>query len=329
MLTARIILLLLATQLISVATVGAAVADRPSGAGVDAVAAKVNGRAIYINQLKPNVDKELAKYRKYGASNMSAATKSRLQKQELDREVGVELLAQAGEKLIGKKAEAKVDERIKAKHAADAKSEHTLKTLDKDLKNAEYRKQVRRQLFIDEYLEKQGLPELRATEAEAKKYYEENQPSFKVAESLKVSHILIRLPKDAKEAEVAKAREEMVRIRQEAVSGKSFSELATKHSACASAPAGGNLGYITRGYMPREFDTVAFALKEGEMSDVVRTRHGFHIIKAADKKPERIQEFVEVKDLIEKFLVKKIQADKIDEIVRNLKRDAKVEIFTN
>ncbi|MDA8413463.1 MAG: peptidylprolyl isomerase [Desulfobacteraceae bacterium] len=327
MLATRIILFLLAIQLISVAAARAVISAPHSGAGENPIAAKVNDRPIYFSQLEPNITAALARYKKYGANNLSEETRKQIQKVELERQVAYELMAQAGERIIDGDVEQKVDESIKATHAADSKSEQSRTSLATDLKNAEYRKQVRQQIYVDRYLQKQGLKDLRVPDAEMRKYYEQNKASFKEAESVKVSHILIMLPKNPTSEEAAEARRKIERIRQEVLSGKDFAELATQFSACASAPSGGDLGYITHGYMPLEFDKVAFTLKVGDISDIVRTRHGFHIIKVIDRKPERIQEFGEVKAFIEKFLLTKAQAKWIEGLAETLKREAKVEVY--
>lgn len=327
MLATRIILLLLTIQLFLVAAAGAAITAPLSGAGENPIAAKVNDKPIYFSQLEKNITAALARYKKYGADNVSEETRKQIQKEELERQVAYELMAQAGERIIGGDVEQKVNERIKAKHAANSKSEQSRTSLASDLKNAEYRKQVRQQIYVDRYLEKQGLQDLSVPEAELRKYYEQNKASFKEAESVKVSHILIMLPKNPKPEEVVEARRKIERIRQEVLSGKSFAELAIQFSACASAKSGGDLGYITHGYMPLEFDKVAFTLKVGDISDVVRTLHGFHIIKVIDRKPERIQEFGEVKAFIEKFLLTKAQAKWIEGLAETLKREARVEVY--
>jgi peptidyl-prolyl cis-trans isomerase C len=186
---------------------------------------------------------------------------------------------------------------------------------------------VRRQLLADEYLAKRLDKDLKVPDAELKKYYEQNAKNFMEPESVRVSHILIKIPSKSKPEDIAQVRKEIEQIRAEIVGGKDFAEIARQRSACASSQAGGDLGYIKHNYMPQEFDTVAFALKAGELSDVVRTRHGFHLIKVFDKKPERLPEFAGLKDFIEKFLLKDVQKKKVEEIVSELRRDAKVEIF--
>lgn len=290
------------------------------------IAARVNGKAIPFSRLDPFVDAVLRKLSKRGARNVSEATRMQIQQEELDKLIANELLEQAGEKLLAKDLDQQADALSDAKEGSDLQPGHHQASADTDPSNPDSRHQVRRNFLVDEYLIKRGLKDLRVPEVEVKKYYDLNKKNFTELEALKVSHILIALPMNAKSEDVAKARKEIDQIRDEVLHGKDFAEVAMKQSSCASAASGGDLGYIQHGFMPREFDSVAFALKMGEVSEVVRTRHGFHLIKAFDKKPEKVKEFDEIKDFIQKFLVKEVQKKKIAEIVEELKREADIEI---
>ncbi|MHA1222916.1 MAG: peptidylprolyl isomerase [Candidatus Heimdallarchaeaceae archaeon] len=84
---------------------------------------------------------------------------------------------------------------------------------------------------------------------------------------VKASHILV------------KKHSEASRILDELRNGADFAELARKHSICPSSKKGGNLGFFTRGQMVKEFEKAAFSLAKGEISEVVKTEFGYHIIK--------------------------------------------------
>lgn len=313
--------------LIFVSAGSMALADSALDSAETRIVAKVNDRPILFSQLKPVIDAAQAKFKKYGANSISDETRKRIQSEELERQIAFELLVQAGEKTFDKEIEKKVDEKISAKQASGLKDGQKRKTVEADLKNDVYRNKVRRQLLVDEYLVKKTGNDLKVPEAELKKYYEQNARGFIESESVRISHILIKIPPKAKSEDIAQAKKEIERIRAELVGGKDFAEMAGQHSSCSSSKAGGDLGYIKHNYMPQEFDKVAFALKAGELSGVVKTRHGFHLIKAFDKKPERVPELTEMKDFIEKHLMKEAQKRKQEEIVLELRREAKVEYF--
>ena len=304
--------------------------ETPINQDVPKIAARVNGRPILLAKLQPAIKKADARFKKHGARDgMSEETRRRLQQEELDRLIAGELLEQAGEKSFGREIEQKVDEKIRAEQAQASTADKSGKAVKRGTDKDEYRKQVKSRLLIDEYLAKRGAKDVAVSEAELKKYYDKNSRSFMEPEKVKVSHILIKLTAKSAPEEIAKAEKEMEEIRAEIMAGKDFREIAKQRSACASAKSGGDLGYIKHNYMPKAFDDAAFSLKAGEISEPVRTRHGIHLIKAFDSKPARVPELVEIKGFIEKALAAEIQKKKVDEIVQELRRAAKVEIFLN
>lgn len=296
--------------------------------GAARIAASVNGRAIPFTMLQPAITREEARFKKHGAKEgMSDESRKRLQRQELERLIALELLEQAGEKSLGREIERKVDEKIAVGQTPGPGADEPAKAAKRGMDRGEYRKQVRSRLLVDEYLAQRGAKDVAVPEAELEKYYAQNAGNFMEPEKVKVSHLLIRLPANPSVEELAKVQAEIEQIRVEIMAGRNFADVAKQRSACASAGAGGDLGYIRRTYMPRAFDDVAFSLKVGDISEPVRTQHGVHLIKVFDKKPARAQELGEVKDLIEKVLAGEIRKRKVDEIVRELRREANVEIF--
>ncbi len=117
------------------------------------------------------------------------------------------------------------------------------------------------------------------------------------AEPRRASHILIRAAKDAAEAEVtaakAKADQLLAQVRK---SPDDFAKIAKENSQDpGSAEKGGDLDWFSRGAMVKDFEDVAFTLKEGQISDVVRSDFGFHIIRVTGVRPERVKPLDEVK----------------------------------
>ena len=144
------------------------------------------------------------------------------------------------------------------------------------------------------------LPEVRVTENQIKDYYEDHGTDYHKEQEVRARHILFRVKDDASEADVAKAQAEGERVLVEAKGGKEFAELAKEYSQDPSAGEnGGDLGFFTRGRMVQEFSEAAFNLKQGEISDLVRSPYGFHIIKVEDVHPEKITPLSEVRGEIE------------------------------
>ena len=142
---------------------------------------------------------------------------------------------------------------------------------------------------------------------EAKQYYDENQDQFLTRETMRAKHILV------KDEEAGNA------VLNEIKEGKSFEEAAKSCSECPSKANGGDLGYFERGKMVPEFEDAAFKLEAGEVSGLVKTQFGYHIIKAEDKKPSTMMAFEEVKDQVETYLLRNKQEDAYKDYLGKLK----------
>lgn len=171
------------------------------------------------------------------------------------------------------------------------------------------------------------------SDEEIKKYYENNKSEF-YEDKVKASHILIKtvdkndkeLPKEKQEEAKKKAEDILKKVK----SGEEFSKLAKEYSEDGSASNGGDLGFFTKGEMVPEFEAAAWGLKPGEVSELVKTKYGYHIIKVTDKVNKQLS-FDEVKDTIknkllsEKFntnvnkLVKEAKITKKEDVIKNVK----------
>jgi peptidyl-prolyl cis-trans isomerase C len=150
------------------------------------------------------------------------------------------------------------------------------------------------------------------TDADVKRYYDENKDFFDQV-TVRASHIVIRVPATGDPAKVAAEREaaraKLVALRQDIVAGKlDFAEAAKKHSQCSSAPSGGDLGYFRRKWMLEEnLAKTAFALKVGDVSEVVQTDYGLHLIKVTDRKPGQPSTYEKIKDDVREFYIEEIR----------------------
>jgi len=148
---------------------------------------------------------------------------------------------------------------------------------------------------------------VKPSDADLKKYYDDNIARFKTQAQVRVSHILITAPKDASAADKEKAKQQAeTLLAQVKAHPDQFAEIAQKNSQDpGSAAKGGDLGYFSRGMIAggQAFDDAAFGLKKGEVSGIVQTDFGYHIIEATDVKPSVTQPFDEVKDAITKEVV--------------------------
>ena len=138
-------------------------------------------------------------------------------------------------------------------------------------------------------------------ESDLKTYYEQNTARFGTKEERRASHILITAPASAPAADRAKAKAKAEQLLAEVKKAPAtFADVARKNSQDpGSAEKGGDLDFVTRGAMVKPFEDAMFALKKGEISDVVETEFGYHIIRLADIKPAVVPPFEQVRATIE------------------------------
>jgi len=156
-------------------------------------------------------------------------------------------------------------------------------------------------------------------ENELKEYYGQHLSEFRVEDRVKVAHILFktegRNPDEIQTLEKT-AQDVLAKIK----SGADFGELAKKYSEDGSAAQGGEIGWIVRGQTVKEFEDAAFGMKPGEVSDLIKTSYGFHIVKVFDKQEAHLQTFEEVKGQIREQLAKQKFADAQQSMAGTLER---------
>jgi parvulin-like peptidyl-prolyl isomerase len=151
-------------------------------------------------------------------------------------------------------------------------------------------------------------------------YYEKNKEQFKSGESARVAHIVKYVNWQTDEETAYNA---MKQAQDELKNGAAFEAVVDKYTDCADS--GGDLGYVVKGQMVEEFEDVVFNLGAGDISDVFRTRFGFHIAKVYDRKPAAVPELEEVKSEIVNTLKEQMRGNAIDEFIDGLKNKAKIE----
>ena len=170
---------------------------------------------------------------------------------------------------------------------------------------------------------------LKVTESDANDYYTKNIKRYEVPEHVRASHILIKPdtsdpntdPNEAKAKALARAQGLLKQVKEE---DADFAELAKANSDSPSGKKGGDMGFQPRGAFVASFEKVAFELKVGQISDVVETPYGYHIIKVTDRKEAYTKTFDEVKEQIKKVLMQRKQLEYIPKHIESLKAKAKI-----
>jgi len=187
------------------------------------------------------------------------------------------------------------------------------------------KQQTKKGLGYQKLMEGQWVGKINITDADGKKYYDENPDRFKTGEQIRASHILIKPdpngdPNTAKAAAKSKAEELLKKVKE----GADFAELAKANSNCPSAARGGDLGLFGRGRMVKPFEDAAFAMKPGQTSDVVETQFGYHIIKVTEHQDANTVPYEQAKGDIVKNLTQQKQGEFAKEYIDSLKTKAKI-----
>jgi peptidyl-prolyl cis-trans isomerase C len=187
--------------------------------------------------------------------------------------------------------------------------------------------QIGRQLAIQSFIDEDLAAETTVSAKETREYYDNNPDRFRQPEKLRASHILIKVESAADETQKAEARKKLEEVQQKLEDGASFADLAREYSEGPSNSKGGDLGFFARGQMVPPFEEAAFAMEPGQVSDIVQTRFGYHLIKVVDKRPESKLAYAEVKDKLQNQLRQKKVQEEVTAHVEELKSEAEIERF--
>jgi parvulin-like peptidyl-prolyl isomerase len=189
------------------------------------------------------------------------------------------------------------------------------KGLDKDPEYVKKLEDFKKITLVGLLLQKEIEGKVKVSDQEVKDYYEKNKGKFAPVTQIRASHILLKTEEEAKQ------------IEEKLKKGEDFAQLAKKYSIdTATAKNGGDLGYFSKGQMVPEFESAAMSLKPGQISEPVKTKVGYQIIKVTDKKMGQPVDFDKVQKLISQNLMAEKQKEVFDSYVEGLKKSFKVEI---
>jgi len=196
---------------------------------------------------------------------------------------------------------------------------------DMELSEAELTTRMRHDLAIQKFIKEKFNDTLTVPEEETKLFYDNNPDAFKERGELKASQILIKVDPKADKAQRATAHKKIEEIQKKINKGADFTVMAKEFSEGPNRADGGDLGFFGPGEMPKPFEKAAFALAPGEISDIVETRLGYHIIKSVDKKPGATIAYKDVKEDLQQYLKQKKLQEQLMTYTDELKKKGKVE----
>jgi peptidyl-prolyl cis-trans isomerase C len=251
-----------------------------------------------------------------------------LRSQVLENLIARELLYQESQKKGIKISQEAVNEQLinlKAQFPNEAEFNNALTRMN--LTEASIKEKLERDLILKKLIDDEVAPGVKLSDIEIRAFYDNNPEAFKQPERVKASHILIKVDPKADASQKAEAKKKIDLVQAKLQKGEDFGALAKEYSEGPSGPEGGDLGYFTRGQMVKPFEDAAFAMKPGEVSGVVETKFGYHLIKVTDKKPETTMSYDEVKTRLEEFLKQRKMQEEINVYVKRLEEKAKIERF--
>jgi len=251
-----------------------------------------------------------------------------IKKDVLEKLVERELLHQESQKKGFNVEAAEVSEqlsRLRSQYASEAEFKRALNMMGFVETNLE--SQIKGRMEIQRFVNDQIAKKITIPEKDIRASYDSHLNFFKRPENVRASHILIKVDPQADESQRAEALKEIEMIKKKLAKGEKFAALAKVYSQGPSSVKGGDLGYFGRGQMVESFETAAFALKPGEVSDVVKTNFGYHIIKVFDKKPKTTVPYEEARDSIAQYLKNQKIQKQVNQYVDELKKKAVIKTF--
>jgi len=314
----NLIIALFATLFLCGAAAGAAQEDStgakptPGSRPSERIVARVNGVGLT----------QAALDRLFVAAKVPPAYRERFRRMALEKLIAKELARQFIEAETQEPTRAEIDDRFEAewkKFEAFSKARgRTVSKPDFLVALNMTRSQIDKELKLSVRLEKWAKNAV--TEEEISKYFDEHAKEY---DMVRASHVLMKVVPSMDEATKEKLYSRMEEIRKRALAGEDFAELARKYSDCPSKRNGGDLSYFERnGGMVEQFAKAAFALKVGEISPVVETRFGFHVIKVTDRKKGEDR-----KEEVSNRIRAKLVSDKLDRAIEKKRAESKIELF--
>jgi parvulin-like peptidyl-prolyl isomerase len=305
----------LATLSIGIAPVATA-QGRP-----DEIAVVVNGEPVStweIRLLFPQIQGELAAQGLDTKGDMVIRA-------ALQRAIDNRLLAQEATRLGIQPNEQRVNERLsEMAERAGGRAKLEAELITTGITYEQLRATVVQADLVQSLVESEVVSHIQVTDAEIAAFYDENLDLFKQPDKIHCRHILFKAGPDASPAEREAARANAVAAHERAVAGEDFAGLAVELSEGPNALKGGDLGFTTRGQMVESFDEAVWGLAPGEISDVVETELGYHVIKVEEIVTGKTVPLEEARPVIEDLLRQQKTGDGIGVLVVELRKKAEI-----
>lgn len=291
--------------------------------------AKVNGFEVNKQAVGFELDRLVRFYMSHGMSMQEIKDNlAKLQEKALDQAIGARLLLERSQQLDVPVSAADIDAEI-AKVIEQVGGEDNFKKAlaAQNISEEDFRKELEKGARVNKLVEQACTGVEEPTEQEVTDFYEAHKSEYVTEPKVLCQHILVKVEENSTSDEKSAAFEKILAIKERIAAGGNFAEEAEKNSDCPSGREGGSLGWFGPGMMVPEFDKVAFEMKKGEVSGVVTTQFGYHIIYKADEQPGGQQTLVDVHDQIKDLLRHEARGKAVDAFVAELREKAEIEFI--
>ena len=315
-----------ATQAESKDAVEMASPTTPQLAKESTMVVSVNDEVITVSDVDRATDILLAQYRNQIPPDRVAEARTTLRKQATENLINQSLLLGEAEKQGIQPEQQAVDARyaeVSGRFSSPEEFQSAMASMG--LSKDAFEDEIKQDLKIESLLDGQMKEVKKVTEEDVSAFYRDHPESFQASEQVRASHILMRVEATAPAEDRSQKRLELAGLKGQIEKGADFAELAGEHSDCPSKERGGDLGYFEKGKMVKPFEDAAFAMKVGDVSEVVETQFGYHLIKVTDHQDPRTAPFEEVKGQIENLLNRQARDKAVGEYLTQLRGSAKIE----
>ncbi len=299
--------------------------DTPMGDGAGYIA-KVNGVVIGEKELS----QELAMLKQQMAGRVSAeqlgSMEPMLKQQAVANLVNRALLTEAAKNENIAISDDQVDAKYEEIRANFPDEETFIAQLSRsNMTVDEFRVEVERGMKLEELVNIKTADITAPTAVEAKEFYASNSDRFTTPERVRASHILITVAETDTEITREQKKAKIDDLHAQLVAGADLAALAMANSDCPSKDKGGDLGFFGRGQMVKPFEDAAYALDVGQISPVVETRFGYHVIRVTEKEKAGTTDFSEVEASIIDYLADMKKQDEMNTYMTSLRDASSIE----
>jgi peptidyl-prolyl cis-trans isomerase C len=298
---------------------------KPVPAVLPQVCAKIDGQPVGRDELETAVKDAESK----AGRTVPPAERDAVYRGLLDRVILFKLLAsEAKVRGITVTPQEVTDRIAQIKQQFPSEAEFQKELTKRHTTLAQLQEEQKRDLVNAKTIEAEVAPKLVVTDQDLDAFYKGNPDQFKEPESVRASHILFGVAKDATPAAKTATKTEAEGVLKRVKAGEDFAALAKQYSKDpGSAAVGGDLNFFPKGQMVPAFDAAAFSMKPGDISDLVETEFGYHIIKLTEKRTGRTIPLPEVKDRLSEFLKQRKQQELVQQYLLGLKSKYRVEVL--